>query len=207
MGSRMKQLYRSSTAWTALLLGILITTSLQTEAQAQGLSLYLPLLQATVNGQLGIAFSNPTSSDAHVTLTARAYDGSVISTHDTIVPAGGQYANDARTIFESAIVNKTGWIQMQSDVAALKGLFTAYDSAVTYIDGAELQSVPASSNDHLASGDLRVADNLIRIAQRNAIPRKHVHQRVMHERGSELAFEIITNQRQPGVLKLARPFF
>jgi IPT/TIG domain/ZU5 domain len=99
---------------------------------------------------LGIGLSNPTSSIATVTLTARGYDGAIIVGTQVTNPVtlsispGSQTAFLVEEKFGSGIQGQTGWVQVESNVAALKGLFTVFDFDLTFIDGSDLQTTPAN---------------------------------------------------------------
>jgi hypothetical protein len=60
------------------------------------------------------------------------------------VPASGQRALLGVEIFGKGIAGKTGWVELESSSAAVKGFFLTFDSAVTFIDGAALVTAPAS---------------------------------------------------------------
>ncbi len=119
-------------------------------AQGAAQSSYMPILQATDAADLGLALSNPTLAEVTVTLTARDYSGAAISgagiTNPATItlPPSGQRALRAVEIFGSGIAGKTGWVQLQSTSVATKGFFLVFDSRVSFIDGAELQTRPAS---------------------------------------------------------------
>jgi hypothetical protein len=133
----------------ALLCAIFPSAPLLAQTATQSV-LYLPLLQTSSSAHLGIGLSNPALSDATVTLTARAYDGSLIqgpqitNPATIVIHASSQQAFNAEDVFGSGILGHAGWVQLQSNVAALKALFTVFDFALTFIDGANLQSTPAS---------------------------------------------------------------
>jgi hypothetical protein len=141
----MKSLYTSLSA-----IVLLCVFSLSLHAQAATQTLYLPVLQATNSGDLGLALSNPTLSAVTVTLTARDYTGAVISgtgitNPATInIPATGQRALRTVEIFGTGMTGKVGWVELLSSSVAIKGFFLLFDSAVTFIDGASLQTAPAS---------------------------------------------------------------
>src|SRR5262249_42745833 len=91
---------------------LFLTSPLQAQATTQTLN--LPLLQTTSSMSLGIGLSNPTSSTATITLTARSYDGTVISGSQMTnpatvrIPANSQQAFLAADAFGSGIVGRTG---------------------------------------------------------------------------------------------------
>lgn len=120
------------------------------EAQTPSQTSYMPILQATDSGDIGLALSNPTLAEVTVTLTARDFAGAAMSgagiTNPATItlPASGQRALRAVEIFGTGISGKTGWVQLQSSSLAVKGFFLVFDSRVSFIDGAELQTQPSS---------------------------------------------------------------
>jgi len=125
-----------------------ISPSLQ--AQAVNQTLYMPILQASDAGDIGLALSNPTLTDVAVTLTARDYAGASISGNGVTnpatltLPASGQRALRAVEIFGPGVSGKVGWVELQSSSAAIKGFFLVFDSRISFIDGAGLQTRAAS---------------------------------------------------------------
>ena len=99
---------------------------------------------------MGLALSNPTVSEATVTLKAWDYRGKLI-TGDGVtnpatvtVPAQGQRALRAVEIFGAGITGQTGWVELEASTAALRGFFLLFDSALSFIDGVDLTSEPAA---------------------------------------------------------------
>jgi IPT/TIG domain-containing protein/ZU5 domain-containing protein len=131
---------------TVLLLAILTSMS---DLFAQRQTLYLPVLQATHAGDVGLALSNPALSDATVTLTARGLDGQVISGPEItnpvtlVIPASGQRSLRAGEIFGAGVSGKTGWVELAASTPAVKGFFILFDAGLNFIDGAELASTPS----------------------------------------------------------------
>ena len=127
---------------------LMILTSMS-DLFAQRQTLYLPILQATNAADLGLALSNPTLSDATVTLTARGFDGQGISGHDItnpvtlVIPAWGQRSLRASEIFGAGVSGKTGWVELVASTPAVKGFFILFDAGLNFIDGAELVSTPS----------------------------------------------------------------
>jgi hypothetical protein len=112
-------------------------------------ALFLPLFQASNAADLGLALSNPTLAEVTVTLTARTYEGTSIGGDGITnpvtlkIPASGQRALRTVEIFGAGIKDKKGWVQLAPSNPAVRGFFLLFDSTVTFIDGAELQSTPA----------------------------------------------------------------
>ena len=71
----------------ALAASLMMQRRMQAQSQVPAASLFVPILQATPDADLGLAFSNPTLDAATVTLTAHAYDGSRISGSGITNPA------------------------------------------------------------------------------------------------------------------------
>ncbi len=119
-------------------------------AQTGDSTTYLPIVQALDGMDLGLAFSNPTLTAVKVTLTARSYSGVVITGKDITNPAtidlaaSGQRAVRAIDVFGGGIADKRGWIEVRSSSSAITGFFLAFDSGLTSMDGAALQSAPSS---------------------------------------------------------------
>jgi len=107
---------------------------------------YLPVLQATDAGDLGIALVNPTITDASVTLTARSYSGAAIQKDGVTnpvtltLPASSQKALLAAEIFGNGISGQRGWVELSASTPAVKGCFMIFDSGLSYIDGSEISS-------------------------------------------------------------------
>ena len=59
------------------LVALILTNSVSAFAQT-GSMLYVPLLQSSSAGELGLALSNPTLTDTTVVLTARSYTGAAL---------------------------------------------------------------------------------------------------------------------------------
>ena len=53
---------------------------------AEASELYIPSLQTSKDGDLGLALVNPTLSTAQVTLTARSYAGAIIAGNQIVNP-------------------------------------------------------------------------------------------------------------------------
>jgi IPT/TIG domain len=140
--SRAKQ----SHGWLAWVLHVgLALFFLSRPLQAQNTTrLYVPVLQAATNAHLGIGLSNPVSAVATVTLTARGYDGLLIGVAQVTIPAFSQRAFLAEDVFGAGIVSRAGWIQFDSSVAGVKGLYTVFDLGLTFIDGSDLQATPSN---------------------------------------------------------------
>src|SRR2546426_1375124 len=117
-------------------------------AAAQETRFFLPILYGS-GADLGLALSNPTAAEAAVTLTARDYSGSVIAGSQITnpvtvrVPASGQRSRRMAEIFGAGIVGKSGWTELAASSPEIKGFFVTFDSALTFIDGAELQNRPS----------------------------------------------------------------
>src|SRR5262245_20548880 len=97
--------------------------------QAQSQKLYAPILAETTNGGLGVTLVNPTLSEVRVTLTARTYAGAAIQQSGVsnpvtlTLPATTQKAMMATEIFGQGISGQSGWIEMSSSAAAIKGFY------------------------------------------------------------------------------------
>jgi hypothetical protein len=140
---------RAVKAWCCALFVILVV-ALPLTAQAPNTTFYMPVLQALDGSDLGVALLNPSTSEVSITLTARSYEGTLIggtgitNPKTLVIPASEQRANRIIEIFGSGIAGKSGWVEMQSGSAALKGFFLVFDASLTYIDGAELQTTPST---------------------------------------------------------------
>src|SRR5213594_950824 len=134
-----------------LLLSVSLILAGRLPVQAQVQKLYSPVLAATAGGDLGITLVNPTLSDAQVTLTARDYSGAIIQASGVTnpaawtLPASSQKARMATEIFGAGITGRMGWVEVSASTSAIKGFFVVFDSAATYIDGAELPSAPSNT--------------------------------------------------------------
>ena len=110
----------------------------------------MPILQATDDRDLGLALSNPTLGEVTVTLTARNYDGTIITGEgirnplDLALPALGQRAFRSVELFGEGFVGQTGWVEVVTPTTAVKGFFLVFDSALTYIDGADLTTAAST---------------------------------------------------------------
>jgi hypothetical protein len=95
------------------------------------------------------AVVNPTLNPIEVTLTARAYDGSLILNNRISNPitvtlaAAGQKALSPEEAFGPGMQDQDGWIELSDPSGASKGLFLLHDAALTFIDGAEFSSNPS----------------------------------------------------------------
>jgi len=118
--------------------------------QGQTQKLYVSALQAIPGAELGLALVNPTLTEAKVTLTARSYSGAVIQSNGVAnpvtltLPASGQKALRAAEVFGNGISGQAGWVELSASTPAVRGSFVAFDSALSFIDGAELAAAPAS---------------------------------------------------------------
>ena len=123
---------------------VLICVAIPLSGQSPASKLYLPILQASDERDLGLALSNPTLSEVSVTLTAWDYAGNLIAapgiTNPTtmVLPASGQRALRSVEIFGEAFAGQTGWLEVLSPNSSVKGFFLVFDSALTYIDGSDL---------------------------------------------------------------------
>src|SRR5207249_3268374 len=87
---------------------------------SQDIHFALPVLNATDQLELGLAFSNPTAQAVTLRLTARDYSGSVIAGPQITnpaaidVPAFGQRSLMAKEVFGAGIAVKSGWIDIAS---------------------------------------------------------------------------------------------
>ena len=139
------------TAWIVAL--SLIPTSVFSQPGPQ----YVPSIQALEGSSLGIALTNPTSTDNEVTLTARDYAGELIQ-GDGIdnpavlpLPAGSQVAQLSTEIFGLGISGRQGWIEISAtsatvwspigpsviEPAAVRGYSLYFDGPLSFIDGAD----------------------------------------------------------------------
>src|SRR5881396_766932 len=132
----------------SLFLSTLIVILLASPLRGQTTRSYVPALKASGGADLGLALVNPTLTEAKVTLTAISYDGVIIQ-NDTVtnpvsltLPGSGQIALRAAELFGSGISDQAGWVEISSSTPAVKGFFLAFDSGLSFIDGAEL-SKPA----------------------------------------------------------------
>src|SRR4029078_12244590 len=84
----------------------------------------------------GFAVVNPGPSAATVTFTLYAANGQVVSTSPQTVAAGRQRARGGEELFTTG-VGTGGWVQATSSTTGLQGFWVTYNSALTFIDGAE----------------------------------------------------------------------
>src|SRR5881396_2254397 len=127
----------------SLFLSTLIVILLASPLRGQTTRSYVPALKASGGADLGLALVNPTLTEAKVTLTAISYDGVIIQ-NDTVtnpvsltLPGSGQIALRAAELFGSGISDQAGWVEISSSTPAVKGFFLAFDSGLSFIDGAE----------------------------------------------------------------------
>ena len=134
----------------AAIIVVFALTPSNLHAQSTGSVLYMPFLQSTDTQDLGLALSNPNLTEVTATLTAFGYDGKALAgtglTNPTTMklPASGQRALRISEIFGTGINGKSGWVEIKSSSSLVKGFFLIFDSALTYIDGTDLQGSPAS---------------------------------------------------------------
>ena len=134
---------------SALLLSTALMIAVALPLQGQTADSYVPALRASDGADLGIALVNPTLTEAKVTLTARSYSGAIIQSDGITNPvtltlaASGQIALRAPELFGTGISGQAGWVQISASTPAVKGFFLAFDSGLTFIDGAEFAR-PAS---------------------------------------------------------------
>src|SRR5438552_1426739 len=134
---------------SALLLSTALIIAVALPLQGQTADSYVPGLRASDSADLGIALVNPTLTEAKVTLTARSYSGAIIQSDGITNPvtltlaASGQIALRAPELFGTGISGQAGWVQISASTPAVKGFVLAFDSGLTFIDGAEFAR-PAS---------------------------------------------------------------
>src|SRR5262245_3720824 len=112
--------------------------------------LNFPLLSFEPNVLIGTAFVNPTDSDASVTITAFARDGSLLSGPGFVnpsprltVPARQQVSKLLPELFSGSLpASSIGWFQATSTTDGLTGFFLYLDGGDTFFDGAD---IPLSS--------------------------------------------------------------
>ncbi len=93
----------------------------------------------------GLAFVNPTSAPATITLTAYGPDGRPVSApgfrnpSSLSIPAGQQVARVLLELFLTPLPpDFYGWIQATSETDHITGFFLYLDSSIRFLDGAEL---------------------------------------------------------------------
>src|SRR2546428_1571600 len=135
MNSRLPKISISALLLSA---GLIITAALP--LQGQMAKSYVPALQARDGADLGLALMNPTLADPPVTLTARYYTGAIIQ-NDAItnpvtltLPASGQIAVRAAEVFGSGLSGQAGWVEVSASTASVKGLFSVFDSGLSFVD-------------------------------------------------------------------------
>jgi K319-like protein/parallel beta helix pectate lyase-like protein/uncharacterized protein DUF1565 len=116
---------------------------------AQSRTLYLPALRPAGPEEINIALVNPTSDDATVTLTARAYDGGVIAGTGvtnpvTVVLPEGQISRRASDIFGSGIYNQSGWVEVSSSLPAVKAFALVFNGALSSLEGSQFARGPSN---------------------------------------------------------------
>src|SRR6059036_1247411 len=127
----------------AFVLSVVFIITAGLPLRAQSAESYVPALQATDGADLGLALVNPTLSEARVTVTARNYNGSLIQSDGITnpvtltLPASGQIALRAPELFGTGIAGQAGWVEISASTPAVKGFFLAFDSGLSFIDGAE----------------------------------------------------------------------
>ena len=80
------------------LIAFILANSVSAFAQTGPSMLYVPLLQSTNAGELGLALSNPTLTDTTVVLTARTYTGADDADQLGIPTAGFGFRDDRKEI-------------------------------------------------------------------------------------------------------------
>src|SRR5262245_53703756 len=146
----MSVMNRHTLSWSpfVFLFSVVLIVLAGSPLQAQ-VKLYVPAVTANDGADLGIALVNPELTPTTVTLTARNYSGGLIEASGLsnpvtlTLPASSQKALRASEIFGSPISGRTGWVELSAASSAVKGFYLVFDSALTYIDGAELSSAPA----------------------------------------------------------------
>ena len=124
----------------------LLSSSLTAAAQSR--ALYMPVLESTDSADSKLTLANPSLEPATVTLTARSYTGAtlqrpgIINPVSMTLPPSSSRALRAREIFGAGI--SSGWAELQTASPAVSGAFFLSDSKQTSMDGAELNSAPAS---------------------------------------------------------------
>jgi hypothetical protein len=85
-----------------------------------------------------------------VTLTARGYDGQVITGSgiqnpvQLQIPPHGQLARHSTELFGAAIEGRSGWVELAPSAPGGSGFFLLYNDGVQYCDGGALIAAPAS---------------------------------------------------------------
>src|SRR5436309_9475808 len=132
----------AKTSISALLLSTALIIAAALPVQGQIAKSYVAALQARDGADLGLALVNPTLAEAKVTLTARDYSGAIIQGNaitnpvTLALPASGQIAVQAVELFGSGISGQSGWIEVSASTT-VKGLFSAFDSGLSFIDVGE----------------------------------------------------------------------
>jgi hypothetical protein len=112
-------------------------------------SLVMPALSSGQANQVGIALTNASTNTAVVTLTARHYNGQVITGDgfqnpvQLSIPGQSRISRLATEIFGGGIAGQSGWIQLDG-TDTLTGSFQLCDNAFQKCDGGALVGSPAS---------------------------------------------------------------
>src|SRR5262249_6111671 len=103
-------------------------------------SLIAPAISSGLANQLAVALTNPSSRTAMVTLTARDYNGQVITTDglqnpvQVSIPGRSRISRLATEIFGNGIAGQSGWIQFDG-TDTVSGSFQLCDNAFQRCDG------------------------------------------------------------------------
>ncbi len=161
------------TSISALLLSTALIIAVALPLQGQVAKSYVPALQARDGADLGLALMNPTLAEATVTLTARDYTGAIIQ-NDAItnpvtltLPASGQIAVRAAEVFGSGLSGQAGWVEVSASTAAVKGLFSAFDSGLSFVDVGEFATPAGRLVFPKVSGSLATELSLVNTASQD----------------------------------------
>ena len=161
------------TSISALLLSTALIIAVALPLQGQVAKSYVPALQARDGADLGLALMNPTLAEATVTLTARDYTGAIIQ-NDAItnpvtltLPASGQIAVRAAEVFGSGLSGQAGWLEVSASTAAVKGLFSAFDSGLSFVDVGEFATPAGRLVFPKVSGSLATELSLVNTASQD----------------------------------------
>src|SRR5262245_23984621 len=103
----------------------------------------------------GFAVVNPGPNPATVTFTLYAANGSVVSSSPQAVAGGGQKARSGNEIFTTGL-GTGGWVQATSPTTGLQGFWLNYNSALTFLDGAEAAATAVDQVVPLVAGTTEI---------------------------------------------------
>jgi hypothetical protein len=137
---------------------------------------------------------NPGPNPATVTFTLYAANGQVVSSSPQNVAGGGQKARSGNEIFTSGL-GSGGWVQATSPTTGLQGFWLNYNSALTFLDGAEAAGTAVDQVVPLVAGTTE-----INVANPNGSANS-VTLRIFGEAGTELATAATQNINANGVFQ------